>query len=150
MNNENGSKWYIYEDDIHGSNALMSFSTKADLLDYIRSEAFVQESQLSQQINEGAYQRIRSYCEQFSKNEINHVEFSGRLLETLSQHGSGVASIYIEDFENLKTGDSEFSKFAIAGFCELTDVEPVGFIGDELSADYQDFFDRAYEFHWVG
>jgi hypothetical protein len=140
------NNWYIYQEDIHGVNGLLSFSSKEELIAFVKSEDFIENS-MPDGISETTSQQIQEASKLFAINTINNIEYAKALLDIIETNHGDITNMYIESFESLCEGNSEFGKMAIVYFYELNKLKPISSISNELRNDFKTFLDDAL---WVG
>jgi len=142
------NNWYIYQEDIHGVNGLLSFSSKEELIEFVKSEDFIEICML-EGISENTSQQIQEASKLFAINTINYIEYAKALLDIIETNHGDITNMYIESFESLREGNSEFGKMAIVHFYEIKKLNPIGHISEELKEIFRDFLDNA-DGVWVG
>ena len=142
------NNWYLYQSDVYGVNGLLTFQNKNELMDYINSEDFIDTS-APEGIQKKDNQKINDLTQKFSINQITNIEYAQELLKILRNNEGEIEEMYIEDFESLCTGVSEFSKRCIDIFYSQKEVGNLDKVADSDKMDYKEFFDNA-EDSWIG
>lgn len=139
--------WYMYENDIHGVNGLLSFPSKSKLVAYLKSDEFF-ELRFEEEPSEELRTTVVDAADRFASAEIDASELSTALELVFVDFDSEVETIEVEDFESLCKGESGFVEEAIELFCEKEDIDYVSEISDDLMPAFKQFFvDTDY---WIG
>jgi hypothetical protein len=142
------NNWYIYQEDVYGVNGLLTFSSKQNLIKFVNSEDFMENS-MPEGISENTPQQIEEASNLFTLNTIDYVEYAKALLEIIETNNGDITNMYIEDFESLCEGKSAFGKMAVTYFYEIKKLNPINHISNELKEKFRYFLDNA-DGVWVG
>ncbi len=145
MTTEN--KWYMYENDIYGVNALTDFPSKEALVEYILSPDYL-ESRISEEIDEAGKVDLKDACDRYMSNELNAFDFGEEVLMGLSDYDCEIEMMIIEDFQSLRTGKTEFSQECIEVYCDEAGIDSKT-IPDDHVEGFQKYFDDAHD-NWIG
>jgi Ni,Fe-hydrogenase I large subunit len=147
-NLEINNDWYIYQNDVYGVNGLLTFQNKTHLMDYVMSEDFVHIS-APDGIQEEDYEKIKDLTQKFSTNQLTNIEYAQELLDILVSNQGDIEQMYMEDFESLCKGVSEFSQSCIGGFYSLRGIKSLKEIPEKDKEAFKGYFDNA-EDTWIG
>ena len=142
------NNWYIYQNNVYGVNGLLTFQNKKDLMDYVICEEFVNIS-ASDGIQEEDCEKIKDLTQKFSTNQLTNIEYAQELLKILINNEGEIEQMYIEDFESLCKGISEFSEYCIGVFYSLRGTKPLKEIPEKDKKEFKSHFDNA-EDSWIG
>lgn len=141
------NSWYVYENDIHGVNGLLSFETRAELASYLLTDDFY-ESRFDE-TNDALTEIVTKASGRFASSELDGPGLSSVLEAAFGEHDSEVESIEVEDFLGLCSGKSGFAEEAIEIFCEKEEIDFVPTISDDLKPAFLDFMDNCVDY-WIG
>lgn len=140
--------WYMYENDIHGVNALLAFESKAALIAYLRDDPEFLEGRFDA-IDDALRAAVHAIADQYARGDLDDAELSEALTVLYGEHGSEVECVEIEAFSSICTGQSDFAQEAIETFCDVEEIELVAQIDAALQPAFRRFFENADEI-WIG
>ncbi len=142
------NNWYIYMEDINGVNALLVHSSKKLLADCISDEEFLEMS-MPEGVSKSDSKKITELSKQFVSDIITPRQYATKLFKIIENNEGDTTTLYIEDFEGLCEGKTDFGKMAVLYFYEISKLKPMPNVATESKEAFKKFLDNA-DGVWVG